>query len=399
MRIAVDMRWIFPEISGIGAYTRELVRRLLQIDREHTYVLYFDRPEMRDRLAAELELDNGANAETRVLPWGLFSLKQQLLMSRALRRDAIDCYHSTNYMIPLFAFPAGRRGRTACVVTIHDVIPMIFPQHAPKSRKARLYPLYRWIMRQVGRRADAIIADSDVSRRDIIQHLGIPAEAAGKVQRVYCGVSDRFRDLRPRPDDNPARERRLLYVGRIDPYKNVDTLMRAFAGVRASAGAVRLVIAGSRDPRYPQFEALARELGIEPYVTWTGYLDDDTLLRTYREADVLVHPSRYEGFGLQAAEAMAAGLPVVCSTAGSLPEVVGDAAVLVDPDDTAGFTAAILSVLNDPARAQALRKAGRERAARFTWQATAEKILAIYERLAKPPDSHTHTPTHAHTTP
>jgi alpha-1,3-rhamnosyl/mannosyltransferase len=318
------------------------------------------------------------------VPFGVFSPLSQLDLPLRLRREAVSVYHSTNYMIPLPAFPRHRRGRIKAVTTLHDVIPLLFPGHAPRSRKARLFPLYVRLMHDVARRSHAIVTDSNASARDIAACLHLGAEDRARLHTVYCGVEPRFRPG-PRPDAGAAGPRRVLYVGRCDPYKNLETLLRAFAGVAAELREpVELLVAGPPDPRYPEAPALARSLGIADRVRWTGYLSDDELVATYRRADLLAHPSRYEGFGLQIVEAMACGTPVVCSRAASLPEVAGDAAILLDPDDVDGFRRAILDVLRNPGTAARLSEKGLRQAARFTWEATARRMLAIYEQLGEP---------------
>jgi len=383
MKIAIDTRWIFPEISGIGAYTRALVSELAAIDTQNEYLLLFDRPEMRERVVSELSLANHANFGSVLLKHGLFSLANQLTTPRVLRRHRVDVFHSSNYMIPFLAFQRNQLGRIGCTVTIHDVIPMIFPHHAPKSRKARLYPIYRALMVYVGHVADHIIADSTVSRQDIIEHLRIQPNRTDCVHTIPCGVSDAYRSLPARqakPADSEAL-RTIIYVGRLDPYKNVDTLLRAFAVIRENSPVpVELAIVGAPDPRYPHYPALARELGIEDALRWTGYLSDAELLEVFAHADLLIHPSRYEGFGLQVAEAMAAGIPVISSTGGSLPEVAGNAALMVDPDDTAGFARQALDVLSSSDAWQRLSALGRKQSARFTWRRTAEETLKIYQQ-------------------
>jgi glycosyltransferase involved in cell wall biosynthesis len=355
---------------------------LASIDHQNHYVLLFDHPAMQKRLHEELDLDRFAHIETVLLRDGLFSPQNQLRTPGVLRRLGIDVFHSSNYMIPLMAFPRNRRGRIGSVVTIHDVIPMIFPKHAPKSRKARLYPIYRALMLAVGRRADHIIADSAVSRRDVMHHLRIPDSRADRVHTIPCGVTDDYRRI-PTRSVKPAGSpevRTILYVGRMDPYKNVDTLLRAFALIREqSPVSVELAIVGAPDPRYPHYPDLARELGIEAALRWTGYLSDDAMLKLFGSADLLIHPSRYEGFGLQVAEAMAAGIPVISSTGGSLPEVAGDAALMVEPDDIQGYARHAVDVLSSPDLWMKLSEAGRRQAAQFTWRRTAEETLKVYE--------------------
>ncbi len=385
MRVLIDARWIFEEISGIGAYTRELVTQLARGEPTDEYVLLFEREDLLRRTVLETGTDAAPHVRTLRVDYGLFSPASQLRLPGLLRREGIDVYHSPNYAIPLAAFPRHRRGPTACVITLHDVIPLKFPDFAPRSRKRRTLPLFRLLMREIGRRADIIVADSESSRRDVIDELAIDPARHPRVRRVYCGVAARY--LEPagpaaRPPDAP---RQILYVGRADPYKNLQGLVRAFAGALPALPPCELVIAGSPDARYPEAPALARELGIEDRVRWTGYLSEAALLGAYRDADLLVLPSRYEGFGLPVVEAMASGTPVICSPCGSLPEIAGDAALLVDPDDIAGLSKAIVRVLDDPALANDLIRRGHEQARRFRWETTAEQMRQVYREAAALP--------------
>lgn len=384
MRICLDARWIFPEISGIGHYTRELIRHFAQLHSPHEFILLFSDPALRDRTLAETGTAQTQGFSTVLFPHGVFSPSSQILLPRALRRMKADVYHSTNFMIPLLAFSRNGAHWPRCVTTIHDVIPMLFPDHAPRSRKARLYPLYRWLMCEIGRRSDLIVTVSRTSARDIIRQLRFPLEKAGKVVVIPNGVSTHFQ---PAPLLSSSAERHsILYVGRMDPYKNISTLIQAFAQVRKSSRfPVELVIAGSPDPRYPEAMEEAVRLGIADAIRWTGYLTDEQLLALYHASTVLVHPSRYEGFGLQILEAMACGLPVICSKAGSLEEVAGDAALLVAPDDGNGFAQQILHVLENPEKAAQLRAKGLARAQEFSWRRTAVETLQVYETLTLKP--------------
>jgi glycosyltransferase involved in cell wall biosynthesis len=385
MKIAIDARWIFPEISGIGNYTRQLLREFSRMDMPHTLLVLFSDPVLMERTLSDPELVSASNLEPRCLPWSVFSPQSQLRLPGFLRKEGVDVFHSPNYMIPLLAFPRSRGGRVKCVTTIHDVIPLVFPDHAPKSRKTRLFPIFRALMTEVGRRSDAIITVSEASRRDILKQLRIASGHADKVYTVYNGASACFSPSPSPslPEGGNDRPRTLLYVGRADPYKNVDALVRALALVRSSTDMdVRLQIAGAPDPRYPQATELAETLGVSSAVTWTGYLMDDALVNAYRTADLLVHPSRYEGFGLQIVESMACGTPVVCSNGGSLPEVAGDAAIQFDPDDVDALVQAITRVLTQPELAADMRERGFAQSARFRWQAAAHQTLDVYEAVA-----------------
>lgn len=384
LNIAIDARWIFDEISGIGAYTRELIGALAIIDRNNAYMLYFTSEAIRDRTYREAGLSGNENLKSRIVPFGVFSPAGQLRMPSILNQDDIDLFHSTNYMIPLRAFPSGRRGRIACLVTIHDVIPLKFPQYASRSRKRRLFPIYRRLMIEVGRRADMITADSESSRRDILEHMRIDGDRQSRVRRIYCGVGDRYCPPAGRDERLSERTRLILYVGRADPYKNLTGLIEAFSCARqAGLPPAQLVIAGAPDPRYPEAGLLAKSLGLTDAVHWTGYLDEDALVNTYQAADLLVLPSRYEGFGLPVVEAMACGVPVICSNRGSLPEVAGDVAVQVDPDDTDGLAREITRLLTDNSLAADLSRRGIDHARQFNWRRTAGETLDLYHELER----------------
>ncbi len=388
MKIAIDARWIFPRISGIGAYTRELLSALARLDANNDYTVFFNRADVRDRTAREAGLLDHPNFALRLLPWGVFAPLSQLALPGLLHRERFDVFHSPNYMIPLPAFPRFRAGRTRAVVTIHDVIPLLFPDHAPRSRKSRVFFLYRWLMAEIARRADMIIAVSEASRVDCLAKLHISPERADRVCAVPNGVSARFKPPlegaapRRHPEDRTS-VRTCLYVGRADPYKNLDGLLRAFAKIHGELPfPLKLVMAGPRDDRYPEAPALARELGVADQVVWTGYLSDSELVHHYQQADLLVLPSRYEGFGLPVVEAMACGTPVVCSTAAALREIAGTAALFAEPDDISGLAQNMRNILTQPALSARLAHDGLLQAARFTWTRTATETLAVYQRAA-----------------
>jgi glycosyltransferase involved in cell wall biosynthesis len=381
MRIAIDARWITAEASGIGVYTQELITALAILDHKNEYILFFNSESLRVRTVEAAALRNSSNISSEIVPYGVFSPAGQLLVPGLLKKMGLDIYHSPNYMMPLLAFPRNGKGRTAAVVTIHDVIPMIFPDHAPKSRKTKLFPVYRRLMIEVGKRAKMIIADSESSRKDIVTHLQIPAGRYGMVKTVYCGLGSRLSpDSRSKPAKDGNEARTILYVGRSDPYKNCVGLISAFALTQKQCHfPIKLLMAGSPDQRYPEINEKINALGLAQSVRRV-YLTDSELASAYRTADLLVLPSLYEGFGLPVLEAMAFGTPVVCSNRGSLPEVAGDAAIQVDPTDIAGLAAAMTRVLTDPVLASAMAAKGRRLAAGFTWQRAATETLAIYHQ-------------------
>ena len=379
-RVAVDARWVFPELSGIGRYTLELLKQLGEIGGAFRFLVLARDAERRDFVAREAGLAGKANFEFAELPYGPFSARGQFAAARLLRERGVAVYHSTNFMVPLPAFPRRKPHAIRCLCNIHDLIPMVHPEFTPKALKTRFFPVYRALMHEIARRTDAVATGSESAKRDIVRLLGIPE---GRIAVAPDGVAGRYG---PGGDKPSARggPKTVLYVGRSDPYKNVPGLVAAFARLVREGGVdARLRIVGPPDARYPEADETARRLGVADRVERSGYLDDAGLVQAYRDADVLALLSRYEGFGLPVLEAMACGTPVVCSHAASLPEVAGAAARLVAPDDVAGAAAALKAILTDPAEAARLRAAGLAQAKKFTWRTAAEAVLRLYGELAR----------------
>ncbi len=376
--IAVDARWIFPEISGIGMYTQELVRHMARLSPPEEILLLFHHPEVQERVMADPDIA-GSRFTGTLLPWGPFSPAGQVFMPRRLKQLGVRVYHSPNYMIPFRAFPRHRPGRIRSLVTLHDLIPLLFPDHAPRSRKARMFPLFKRLMQETALRSDILLTVSESSRRDILACFNIPPAREDRVVVIPEGVGDQYG---PGTGDR-AHPPEILYVGRFDPYKNVAGLIRAFAEIRKRRPEAVLRIIGPDDPRYPEPRQEAGRLRLDESIRWEGYAEDGDLVEAYRRASVMVLPSRYEGFGLTVLEAMACGTPVVCSRAASLPEVAGDAALYIDPDSPARIAEAVCRLLDDPALHRHHREKGLAQAARFRWRDTAQATLNAYRRAAE----------------
>jgi glycosyltransferase involved in cell wall biosynthesis len=232
------------------------------------------------------------------------------------------------------------------------------------------------------RAADAVIAVSECTKRDAIRFYRIPEE---KITVIYEGVNPRFRPASPEAIAAVrARyglpERFILYVGTIEPRKNLTTLLEAFHHLLATYD-LRLVIVGKKGWLYERFFRRLRELGLENRVLFTGYVPDEDLPAIYSAADLFVFPSLYEGFGLPVLEAMACGTPVICSNTSSLPEVAGDAALLVDPTDARALTGAMEQVLTNERLWATLRAKGMERARGFTWEKAAYRTWEVYQQV------------------
>ena len=283
--------------------------------------------------------------------------------------------------VPAHVVPPIHPPRT--VVTIHDLGYLYYPEaHTPS---ARLY--LDGSTRYSARAARRIIAVSDATKRDLVARYGVPAR---KICVVLHGVDPEFRHVTDPTAVAAAAARYgldnarpyLLFVGTLQPRKNLGLLIEAFAQLRGGwdpAGGVlpRLALGGKKGWLYDTLFAQVRQLGLEDDVRFLGYVADGDLPALYSGAAAAVLPSLYEGFGLPALEAMACGTPLLAANASSLPEVTGDAALLVDPRDAGAWTAALDRVLHDPELRADLRWRGTERAAQFTWARTAAETLAV----------------------
>jgi glycosyltransferase involved in cell wall biosynthesis len=228
---------------------------------------------------------------------------------------------------------------------------------------------------------DHVLTDSHCSRRDIIERLGVPAE---RITVVYPGVErERFGPTVASRDEGENSRSYVLCVAGADPTKNVETLVDAFARMPQHLRDTHdLVLVGDFRRRLDLRERIERS-GIEKQTVFTGVVSDDRLVRLYQRAALFVFPSLYEGFGFPVLEAMACGCPVISSNASSLPEVAGDAAVLVDPLDPEGLVRQMELVLTDTALRQGLRERGLKQAAQFSWDRTAQETIAVYRKVVQ----------------
>ncbi len=300
-------------------------------------------------------------------------LWEQALWQRQALRDGCQVLHN-----PYFAAPLLRR--RPCLVTVHDLIPLVLPAY----RASRLVRWYMALVSRAVRAGASVSADSRHSADDVRRLLGL---AADRVHVVYLGVEPRFRppgqaeveDLRVR---YRLPERFLLYLGGYDARKNLPRLLGAYARPN---NLPPLVLAGrlpQPGPLFPDVLAIVRQLGLEGRVIALGPFPEEDKALLYGAASAFVFPSLYEGFGLDPLEALACGTPVACSSASSLPEVVGEAALLFDPRDEAALAAALGRICGDEDLRTELRKRGPEQARTFNWERTARETADIYRRLA-----------------
>lgn len=374
MRVGIDYTAAAWQSAGIGRYTRELVRATVAMRGGFEYVLFYAAGGIPPSSPYLADLDElcATYANVRAVPIPLSPRLLTILWQR-LRlpiyaewfTGPIDILHAPDFVLP------PTRART--LLTVHDLTFLVYPHTAePKLQRylARVLP-------HSLRRAELVLVDSHATRQDLMRLQGVPDE---RIAVVYPGVSPAFRPL-PAAALAAVRERLnlpaqfLLFVGTLEPRKNIPRLLEALALL---PDAPPLVIAGRKGWLYTDIFATLERLGLQARVCWLDFVADADLPALYNLAQVFVYPSLYEGFGLPVAEALACGTPVVTTAAGSLPEVSGPAAVIADPLDPASIAAAIRQAQQ---LAPQQRAAGIRHAQRFPWEQSARALLACYLAL------------------
>ena len=376
MRIGFDCTAAVRQGAGIGRWARSLIRALVELDHENSYTLFYPRAR---RSEPPPSLPTGPRVIGRSL-WlsermlNILWYKVGAPLPIDVLAGAADVFH-----FPDFALPPVRRG--ASVVTIHDLSFLLVPECADQRLRAHLERVVPISVRE----ADFVCTDSENTRNELTTLLDVEPERA---EVVYGGVDCRFRPVTDQAVLEAARLKYgllfpfIFFMGTIEPRKNLGRLLQAFTQLRQRHRVRhRLVIAGGLGWLYQDVLRDIDQLAAEQEVVFLGRVPDDDLPMLYSLCDLFVYPSLYEGFGLPPLEAMACGKTVVCSNTSSFPEVVGDAGVLVSPYDVDGLADVIAELLNDPERRVSLGKKAVERAQAFTWEESARRTLAIYQRL------------------
>jgi glycosyltransferase involved in cell wall biosynthesis len=373
LRIVIDVRHI--KDFGIGTYIRNLIKALGELDSQNTYLLaatYGDVPDLPGL---------PANFETVVYHQPRRSYMDDIAYPWFLRGLAPDLVHLPVSNVPLFM-------RNPYVATIHDMSSFLFGGRSGFRESMRLYRFRRGLLR-----ADRVIAVSTATRRDVENLLGIPSD---RLRLVYSAPDPNFLDYRSQPVVRARLLERfqiqypyILYAGRIRPHKNIPRLIEAFAVVRGQLEGhpvyrdLRLLIIGDEISRNPEVRRAVAQTRTEQVVRFLGFVPFETLREFYAAASVFAFPSLYEGFGLPPLEAMATGIPVVTSSVSSLPEVVGDAAMIVNPENVFDIARGLHEVLVDNELRARLIAAGFEQARQFNWARTAQQTLEVYREVAR----------------
>jgi len=376
MRIGVDARLMHHQKAGISKYTWHLLQALSSLDLDEEFIIFQHRKQREEILRAP-------NFRRATLYAPVHHALEQWMLPVELLRFNLTLLHSTDFIPPL-------RTHIPTVITVHDLAFLHYPHFLTSSSAA-----YYGQIDRAARSASHIIVPSEQTRNDLVGILGTPTD---KISVIYEAAAEMFQPL-PLEETRASVQRDFglpsqyfLFVGTIEPRKNIIGLLQAFQYLKsryaadenhgASVRNVALAIAGGKGWLYEETLESVRRLGIERDVHFVGRVSDEQLHRLYVGARALVHPAHYEGFGLPPLEAMACGTPVIVSNVSSLPEVVQDAALLVDPSEPEEIAVAMHRLLTDDGLRAELIEKGRQRAASFSWQRAAIETLAVYHKVA-----------------
>jgi glycosyltransferase involved in cell wall biosynthesis len=368
MRVGIDARVLGSQTGGDETYLRNVIRALATADPGGDHALFLAAAHADEQIT-------GAERMRRIAVAPHGRLPNPLAMPLALARARIDVAHAT-YMAP-WPYPV------RLVVSVHDIAYERYPQW---FTPAMVSTLRRFVPLTI-RRSRVVLTLSEFCRADIVRRYRV---APQKVVVAPCAADPLFAPLPDVAHLAAVRARYatgarfILCVGNLQPRKNLQTLIAAYVRLRqADATRHRLVLVGKAAWLYDPIFAAARASGYGAELIFTGYVPQEDLVALYNAADLFVYPSLFEGFGLPPLEALACGTPVIAANTAALPEVVGEAGVLVDPREVDGLAGAMARVLGDGVLRARLRVQGPQRAARFSWDATARTIVDAYRRAAK----------------
>ncbi len=370
MRIAIDAHSVGAKLGGNESYAVNLIEALAQIDSVNNYTIYVTTDEARDRFGRRW-----SNFKVRSTLPHTPLIRIPLTLSAELRKNPVDVLHVQFTAPPFCPCPV--------VVSIHD----LSFEHLPQTFNRRSRTQLRLTVRHSARRAARILSLSEHTRRNIVETYGIDAE---RVKAIPLAAPDHFAPVTDTSELQRVRHtygidgEYILSVGSIQPRKNLGRLIKAFASLRSNNTAdtlPKLVLVGKCAWLYDETLRAIDEAGVRDAVILTGYVPETELPALYSGAICFVYPSYFEGFGLPPLEAMKCGAPVIVGNKTSLPEVVGDAALTVDPFDVDAIAAALKRLLNNSELRQQLSLKGQQRANTFDWQETARKTLKVYEEV------------------
>jgi len=380
MRIGIDIRCLqtTSQYRGIGFYTYNLLLHLAKLDKVNEYFLFaFKGKELNISLPENMSknlcfLPNIKNL--RQLAW----LPDTFTSNKEIEKYNLDIFHFTSPFEFFFGFDFRQKTKFKKAVTLYDLIPAHYPNQTFSGLKILLKPCYFYLLKSA-RFTNKIITISRFSEEDLISKLNIPKD---KISVAYPGINEKFtQDLDKNSLENIRKKYELppeflLYVGAANPNKNLPFLINTVKQLQ-----LPLVIAGHKSKK--NFETLEKEIGHQKNIHLLGFIIDNDMPYIYKLAKIFVFPSLYEGFGMPPLEALASGVPVIASNTSSLPEVVGNAGILIDPRDEASWIREIKNLWENENLRKELSVSGQEQAKKFSWEKTARETIKAYQEMIK----------------
>jgi len=381
-RIGIDARFYGPIGKGLGRYTQEIVDGLVKLDQENEYVIFLNNDNF-----AEFNTDNQKVKKVLAsVRW--YSWQEQLLMPWLIIREKIDLMHFPHFNVPILC-------PTKFIVTIHDLILFRYPTNRATTLGPLVYKIknigYKFVIWFAVRFSQKIITVSEFTKNDIVDLFKINGQ---KIIVSYEGVSNSFeKEDASKEDDKQIllgyniHRPYMLYVGNVYPHKNLEGLFKVFTNIIKKYSDLQLILVGKEDYFYIRLKKTAEGLSLldkkngKAPVVFTEYVSDNYLKILYKEALFYIFPSFYEGFGLPPLEAMSNGLPVVSSNRASLPEILGDAAMYFDPEDSEDMYQKIEKIiLNENLRMELTQK-GYKKAKQYSWNNCVRETLKVYNQF------------------
>lgn len=375
MRIALDYTAGIRQGAGIGQYARSLVHAMLEQDTTNQYTLLTSGRPTEEHPFPVAENVRGKSVLIPDRYLNILWYRLRFPLNANYFTGSVDLYHGLDFVLP----PLSNKIRK--IVTVYDLAFLEHPETAVPSLAAYLNK----VVPDAVERADAVAAISHTTKQALVTHYGAPAD---KITVIPCGVGAQFQRVTDQALLEATRNKFdlpgpfILSVGTLEPRKNHLGLIKAFAeALQSYHGEVTLAIAGGKGWMYEETLRTVSELKLEKKVRFLGRVSELELITLYSLADVFAFPSFFEGFGIPPLEAMACGAPVITSNTSSLPEAVGDAALLVDPHDTSAIAGALTHLLRDEQLRADLRQKGYQQVQRYTWTRAAAKMLAVYQQV------------------
>lgn len=371
MNLAWNTMLLEKNLSGIGNYIERILYEFEKEDIKKKLLLFGSENRyeyQKINLESNTSLTNSIFSKNRLLR----VLWEQIILPIKAKRNNINLMHCPAHVIPLLS------SSTKTILTIHDLAFKLFPETFKWQNRVYL----NFIVPLSIKNADKIIAVSKNTKEDLIREYNVNKD---KIKVIYNGLDDKYKIIDDKVKLDSVKTKYnlpndyILYLGNLEPRKNIVNLIKAYSLYKSKSNNIKLVIAGGKGWLYEDIFSLVKEKKLEKDVIFTGYVDEEDIVALYNAANLFVYPSLYEGFGLPPLESMACGTPVITSNVSSLPEVVGNAAITVDPYNIKELSEKINKILSNKDLQNKMIQRGIERAKQFTWDKTARETIKVYE--------------------